>query len=246
MNHKNKQVALVSGAGRRIGAAIAYHLHQAGYRVAIHCHHSLSAAEELAKKMNQERPNSAFVLKADLGQKDACVKLIHATLDWGLQLNVLINNASVFERTPTDPLDDAHWDNMFRVNVRAPFLLSHTAYPHLAQQQGAIINITDIHAQTPLKDYPVYCQSKAALSMQTKALSREFAPAVRVNAIAPGAIAWPEGENALPSTIQQTILEKTPLKRHGEPLFIAKAVLALIENPFITGQTLSVDGGRST
>ena len=245
MEHHKKPVALVTGAARRIGAAIACHLHQAGYRVVIHCHHSLSEANDLAQKMNQKRANSAFVVSADLRIKDECVNLIHRTLDWGLQLNALINNASVFEKNLSDPLNNAHWDQIFGLNVRAPFLLSHTAYPQLAKAQGSIINITDIHAQAPLKEYSVYCQAKAALRMQTKALAREFAPSVRVNAVAPGAIAWPEGENMLSSSVQQAILEKTPLKRHGNPLFIAQAVLSLIENPFITGQTLSVDGGRS-
>ena len=134
---------------------------------------------------------------------------------------------------------------LFDTNVKVPFLLSLAARPLLRQQRGAIINITDIHAEKPLLGYSVYCQSKAALEMQTKTLAREFSPEIRVNAVAPGAIAWPEHANRLSSEEQQKIIDKTPLKCHGEPEYVAQAVLALGENPFITGQVLKVDGGRS-
>lgn len=134
---------------------------------------------------------------------------------------------------------------LFTLNLKAPYLLSLKAQSHLAQHQGTIINITDIHAQKPLKGYTAYCQSKAALEMQTKALACEFAPLIRVNAIAPGAIAWPEQDNALSAEIQAKIIAQTPLKRHGDPQYIGLAVLSFIENPFITGQILNVDGGRS-
>lgn len=247
LNHNNKQatrVALVTGAARRIGAAIVQHLHQAGFRVVIHCHQSVSEAEILADKMNQQRPDSALVLAADLTVKPAAIELIHKAIQWAGQLDLLVNNASIFTPTPLDTLDDAQWDALFTTNVKAPFWLSHTAYPFLQAQNGSIINITDIHAERPLKGYAVYCQTKAALAMQTKTLAREFAPHVRVNAIAPGAIAWPEHTNTLSEELQQKIVAKTPLKQHGNPLFIAQAVLAIVDNPFITGQTLSVDGGR--
>ena len=247
MNHANKQaarVALVTGAARRIGAAIAKSLHQAGFRVVIHCHTSTSDANILANDLNQQRANSALVLTADLTIKNEAIKLIKDTIHWGDQLDVLVNNASIFAKTTFDNFDDETWDLLFNTNVKAPFWLSQTAYPFLATTNGSVINITDIHAERPLMDYSVYCQSKAALNMQTKTLAREFAPNVRVNAIAPGAIAWPEDENALSKELQQKIIAKTPLKQHGNPDYIAQAALALISNPFITGQTLSVDGGR--
>ena len=248
MNNANTQaerVALVTGAGRRIGAGIAHYLHQAGFRIVIHCHQSVVAAHALAQNMNQQRADSALVLTADLTIKDAAIKLIHEANNWTGQLNLLVNNAAIFASSPPDELDIEHWDALFTTNVKAPFWLSHTAYPYLATQHGSIINLTDIHADRPLKGYSVYCQSKAALSMQTKALAREFAPKVRVNAIAPGAIAWPEHNNALSDDLQQKIIAKTPLQQHGDPLFIAQAVLAIADNPFITGQILNVDGGRS-
>lgn len=247
MNHDNKQasrIALVTGAARRIGAGIVIHLHEAGFNVIIHCHHSHQEAQQLGVKLNQKRENSALVLRADLNKKPEAMELIEKSIKWGGRLDLLVNNASRFTKTDLGNLDDNEWTALFNTNVRAPFWLSQMAYSHLAIQQGSIINITDIHAKKTLKDYSVYCQSKAALAMQTKTLAREFAPEVRVNAVAPGATIWPELSNELSAEIQQKIIGRTPLKRHGHPLFIGQAVLALADNPFITGQILSVDGGQ--
>ncbi|MBA2652309.1 MAG: pteridine reductase [Tatlockia sp.] len=248
MNQANKQaikVALVTGAARRIGAAIIKHLHQAGYQVIIHCHHSVAEAEQLAKGLNHQREGSALVLKADLCRPKVGEELIDAALAWAGRLDLLINNASVFLKTNFAKFNETNWDNLFATNVKAPYLLSLAARPHLARQQGAIINIADTHGDRPLKDYSEYCQTKAALIMQTKALAREFAPDIRVNAVSPGAIVWPEHQNLVSKEEQAEIIAKTPLKRKGEPGFIAQAVVALAENPFITGQVLKVDGGRS-
>ena len=241
MNLKNKQgvpVALITGAARRIGASIAKYLHTAGFRVMIHCHVSYDAAQALVHELNALRLDSAAVLSVDLRSPNVAHQLILDTVTWGGRMDLLVNNASLFTRSDTD------WDEMFHLNVKVPYQLSHAAYSHLATARGSIINITDIHADSPLKGYSIYCQSKAALAMQTKALAREFAPLVRVNAVAPGAIMWPEQSNQLTHEQQQQIINKTLLKQHGDPLFIAQAVLALVENPFITGQTLRVDGGR--
>lgn len=242
---KPAPVALITGAARRIGAAIALYLHEHGFRVVIHCHQSKVEADMLAQKMNQQRPDSAFVLTADLTIQQEAIHLINNAVQSAGQLDLLVNNASIFTRTSKqNALDNTHWDDLFTTNVKAPFWLSQAAFPYLTLQHGAIINITDIHATHPLKNYTVYCQSKAALAMQTKALAREFAPKVRVNAIAPGAIAWPEHENKLNKGIQEKIIAETLLKQHGKPEYIAKAVLALASNAFITGQCLVVDGGR--
>ena len=148
-------------------------------------------------------------------------------------------------RTELTSFASNDWNVLFDIHVKAPFLLSLAARPLLAKQSGAIINITDIHAETPLKGYSVYCQSKAALEMQTKSLARELAPEIRVNAIAPGAIIWPEHSNTLNAETQEKIITKIPLKKHGAPEYVAKAVLALAANSYITGQILKVDGGRS-
>ena len=248
MKSDNKQpipVALVTGAARRIGAEIARVLHQAGFRVAIHCHQSFSEATQLAQVLNAKRADSAWVVQADLSQSDAVNTVIDAVINWAGSLHVLVNNASLFTRSNFggECIDAA--SAFYAVNVFAPWQLSLTARPWLAATQGCIINITDIHAEKPLKGYAEYCQTKAALAMQTKALAREFAPQIRVNAVAPGAVMWPEDGNALSLEAKEKIISQTPLKMHGKPEYIAQAVLALIANPFITGQILAVDGGRS-
>ncbi len=234
----NAPVVLITGSARRIGADIAKHLHQAGFNVVVHCHQSTLEAKILVDALNQEREDSAVWFNCDLYQPDSAEWLIQQTIHWTGRLDVLINNASVFSR-------EADWERMFTLNVKVPFDLSQKAYPYLAQSQGCIVNITDIHASTPLKGYYVYCQSKAALLMQTKSLAQEFAPRVRVNAVAPGAIAWPEADNSLSEAQKNAIIAKTALKRHGEPRFIAEATLAFIQQTFVTGQSLAVDGGRS-
>lgn len=247
MNPRNKQdapVALITGGARRIGASIVRTLHKAGYKVVIHCHKSLDEAHELALTLNEQRANSAFVISRDLSLPYAAQEIISSIEDWAGRLDLLINNASVFIRTDYKDLEMLHWDTLFNTNVKAPFLLSLAAQSLLATYKGVIINITDTHAKRPLSGYSTYCQSKAALEMQTKTLALEFAPEIRVNAIAPGAIIWPEHENSLDTATQKKIISKTPLKQHGSPEFIAQAVLALAENPFITGQILRVDGGR--
>jgi len=243
-------VALVTGAARRIGAAIAERLHQAGFNVVIHCHDSRQEADALSNKLNHLRAHSACVLVADLSLKNQACTLVKQAVDWQGRLDVLVNNASCFIKTPVrnidlDGVDEAVWDKLWVTNVKAPLWLSEAAYACLAKHQGSIINITDVHAEKPLSEYAVYAQTKAALKMQTEALAREYAPNIRVNAVAPGAIAWPEGENALSPQLQKNIISKTLLKKHGEPKWIAEAVLSLVLNEFITGQTLRVDGGRS-
>lgn len=248
MIHDNKQadkVALVTGAARRIGAAIVKELHACGYRVVIHCHQSQSAAHTLAASLNQLRKDSACVIDADLKMTNIASTMISTVIRWGGRLDLLVNNASLFIRTDCHQTIFSEWSDLFTVNVQAPFELSVAARPFLILQQGVIVNITDIHAEKPLKGYAVYCQTKAALLMQTKTLAREFAPEVRVNAVAPGAIAWPEEKNTLSKEIKEHIVSETPLQRHGDPTFIAQAVRALTENSFITGQVLNVDGGRS-
>lgn len=248
MNPINKQaakVALVTGGARRIGAAIVKKLHSAGYNVAIHCRYTFAEAQQLADQLNEQRPDSTLVLQKELTEPHAGQDLMTAINTWAGQLHLLVNNASAFIRSDCHQVEDQNWNLLFNANVKAPFLLSLAARPLLAKNSGVIINITDIHAKKPLSGYSVYCQTKAALEMQTKSLAREFSPEIRVNAVAPGSIAWPENENSLNQDIQQKIIAETPLKRHGNPEFIAQAVLALAENPFITGQIVQVDGGRS-
>lgn len=246
MNQQNTQapVALITGGAKRIGRVIVTQLHQAGYEVVIHYHHSATTAEQLSAELNKKRNESALMLQANLTSKEETDGIIYQAHQWKNRLDVLVNNASVFFPTATTACEEKDWDTLFTVNAKAPFKLSINAYPFLAKTQGSIINITDIHADYPFKGYAIYCQSKAALAAQTKALAREFAPKVRVNAVAPGAICWPEGESSLSKAQQMTIMKQTPMQTNGQPLDIAKAVLCLIANDFITGETIHVDGGR--
>ncbi|MBA2648680.1 MAG: pteridine reductase [Legionella sp.] len=244
-NKQDVKVALVTGGARRIGAGIVKQLHQAGFKVVIHCNHSLKEAHELAVDLNKHRIDSAFVLQRELCDGAAASEMIQTIEDWAGRLDVLVNNASIFTRDDVIYADFSTWDILFNTNVKVPYLLSQAARNLLSAQGGVIINITDIHAFKPLKGYSAYCQSKAALDMQTKAFACEFAPHIRVNAIAPGAIIWPENDNQLSTLEQEKIINQTALKCHGDPKFIAQTLLAMVENPFITGQTIKVDGGRS-
>ena len=241
---QGSKTALVTGSARRIGATIARALHQAGYQIIIHCRHSLTEAHGLADELNQKKPGSAIVIQKDLLDAKGPEELIQDSLRWKKRLDLLVNNASDFIKDPNS-FDKKHWQHLMTINAEVPWRLSTAAAEALKKVSGQIINISDIHAKKPLKGYAVYCQSKAMLNMQTKALARELAPWVRVNAVAPGAIAWPEQDNALEDAEKQDIIEKTLLKKHGNPEFIAEAVLALAENAYITGQILAVDGGRS-
>lgn len=233
-----ERVALVTGAARRIGASVVARLHAEGFRVVIHCHHSITIAQDQVKTYLQQRVNSACMLSADLCQVQDVFAIIPTVIEWAGRLDLLVNNASIFSKKNSD------WAAMLACNVQAPYALSHAAYPYLQKNKGTIINLTDIHAHAPLSGYAAYCQSKAALDMQTRALALEFAPDVRVNAIAPGAMAWPEGDNQLSHDDQQKIIAKTPLRCHGDPTYIAEAVMYLVNNPFVTGESLHVDGGR--
>lgn len=239
------KVALITGAARRIGAEIARTLHAAGINVILHYYASQQEAQQLCAELNQQRAHSAAILSADLANIDGLGGLIEQSVAvWG-KLDILINNASRFYKTAIGEVTPAQWDDLFTPNLKAPFFLSQAAVPYLAKQQGCIINITDIHAEKPIGEYPVYCMSKAGLAMLTKALAHELAPTIRVNAVAPGAIIWPEGENTLPPEIKQHIVDQTALKQEGHPSYIAEAVLFLINATYMTGQVLAVDGGRS-
>lgn len=243
---QERGVALITGAARRIGAVIAEGLHDAGFDVVIHCHQSQKDAEHLAKHLNTKRENSAFVYAADLTVRANAEALITSAHAWKKRLDILVNNASNFIKTPVGERCEEASTALWQLNVAVPLMLSAAAYPHLkASNDGNIVNITDIHAEKPLKDYAVYSQTKAALKMQTEALAREYAPHVRVNAVAPGAVLKPEGDNALTKITESKILSKIPMGQWGEPKWIALAVLSLISNAYITGQTLRVDGGRS-
>lgn len=240
---------LITGAARRVGAVIAQVLHDAGANIIIHCRNSRQQAEVLAQQFNQQRDNSAIVLSADLSQIDRLPQLIKQAHAQWQRLDVVINNASTFYPSVIGEVDEAHWQDLMDSNLRAPFFLSQAAAPYLKATHGSIINIVDIHADKPLAGHPVYCMAKAGLVMMTKSLACELGPEVRVNAVAPGAILWPEAELGAAELTQQQkqrIVDKTFLKRQGKPQDIAAAILYFIRDAeYVTGQILAVDGGRS-
>lgn len=239
-------VALVTGAARRVGAEIARTLHAAGARVAIHCRASRAPAEDLAAGLNGIRPDSAAVFAADLLDVAALPPLVESVVARFGRLDALVNNASSFYATKVGAVDTAIWDELLGSNLRAPFFLAQAAAPHLAENGGSIVNITDIHAERPLAGYPVYCAAKAGLLGLTRALAAELGPRVRVNAVAPGAIAWPEGTDDFPPAERAAIIGHSLLKRVGAPADIARAVKFLIfDAPYVTGQVINVDGGRT-
>jgi len=236
------EVMLVTGGAQRLGAAIVRCLHEAGYRVIVHCHRSRDAANALTAELNGARADSALALSADLGDPDALRELIkHAAARWG-RLDGLINNAAVFRPTSLADESPADWSALMDINLRAPFLLSQAAHPWLMAQGGVIVNITDIYAERPKARHAVYSASKAGLAGLTRALARDLGPEVRVNGVAPGAILWPEMGDAVE---QSRLLNRTPLGRPGDPADIAGAVLYFLRAPYVTGQIIAVDGGRS-
>lgn len=238
------KVAIVTGAARRIGAAIAGHLHLHGWNVVIHCNSSGQEAEQLASELNETRTDSASVIRADLADSEALTKLADQSLTrWG-QVDLLVNNASQFHPTPLEEVSAKTFDTLMHTNARAPLLLSTSLAEHL--KGGSIINIIDIHGERPLANYALYSMSKAALVMMTKALAVELAPDIRVNGVSPGAILWPEAASELDESERQRLLADIPLGRLGNELDIASAVRFLAEDAqFVTGQILSADGGQS-
>ncbi len=240
----NGKVALVTGAARRIGAAIATRLHADGANVAIHHRGSADAAAALANKLNKLRVDSARTFHMDLADIASLPGLVNNVVGWHDRLDVLVNNASVFYPTPLGEITEQHWEDLFGSNLKAPLFLSQAAVPALREQNGAIVNIVDIHAQRPLRDHAVYSAAKAGLVMLTRSLAKDLAPDIRVNGVAPGAILWPEDD--MSDTSKDSILRQVPLARSGDPEDIAGCVLYLVRDAaYVTGQIISVDGGRS-
>lgn len=237
------KVVLITGAAHRIGATTARFLHDAGFNIILHYLSSRSPAQTLQEELNSQRDNSVVLVQADLTANNALVALVKEAYNAWQRLDVLINNASTFYRTPIGSANDQHWNDLFGTNVKAPFFLSQAAAPYLRKTRGCIVNMVDIHARRPLKEFSIYSMAKAALETMTKSLARELGPEIRVNGVAPGAILWPDN---IDEVTKQRIVSKTFLKRKGEPEDIAKAIRFIIEDaPYMTGQILSIDGGRS-
>ncbi|HEX9396600.1 MAG TPA: pteridine reductase [Burkholderiales bacterium] len=238
------KAALVTGGARRAGAAIARRLHQAGANVLVHYRGSEGDAVALVKELNAARAGSAATVKADLLAPVASRALIGAALSAFGRLDLLVNNASAFYPTRVGAIEPSHWEELIGSNLRAPLFIAQEAAAELSKNEGAIVNIVDIHAERPLKGYPVYSIAKAGIAALTRSLALELAPRVRVNGVAPGAIAWPE-DGQFEQGERSRIIASTPLGRTGSFEDIAHAVHFLATAPFVTGQILAVDGGRS-
>ena len=237
------KVVLITGGAKRVGAAICRRLHARGANLMLHYRASAGEARLLQAELNGIRADSVALIQADLLDLAKLPAVVDQTVQRFGRLDGLVNNASSFYPTPIGGIAGTQWDDLLGTNARAPLFLSQAAAPPLRRAQGAIVNITDIHAERPLKGYVVYSIAKAALSGLTRALARELAPEVRVNAVAPGPILWPDDEQ-FDEVSRQRIISHTPLKREGSPDDIARAVVFLLADaPYVTGETINVDGG---
>jgi len=239
------KVVLVTGGAKRVGAAIARRLHREGANLMLHYRGSEREAKALRIELNAARADSVALLQADLLDTAGLAEIVKNTVGRFERLDALVNNASSFFPTPVGEMTPASWETLIGANLRAPLFLSQAAAPHLKKTGGAIVNITDIHAERPLKSYVIYSIAKTGLAGLTRSLARELAPEVRVNGVAPGAIVWPE-DGSWDDLTRQRIVSHTLLRRTGEPDDIARAVYYLIADaPYVTGQIIAVDGGRS-
>ncbi len=240
------KVVLITGGAKRVGAAIARCLHAHGARIMVHYRTSTNEARALQAELNAHREDSVALIQGDLLNLATLPSIIRETIKRFGRLDVLVNNASSFFPTVIGEIEEKTWDDLIGTNLKAPMFLSQAAAVELRANQGCIINIVDIHADRPMKNYVVYSIAKGGLVALTKSLARELAPEVRVNGVAPGAIVWPEEEAWSDEVSRQRIISQTLLKRVGEPDDIAKAVRYLIyDAPYVTGQILAVDGGRT-
>ncbi len=240
------KVALVTGAARRGGAAIVRRLHAAGANVMLHYRSAEGDAQALQADLNADRPDSAALVQADLLLTAGLPELVKNTLARFGRLDVLVNNASSFYATPLGEIDERAWDDLIGTNLKVPLFLAQAAAPALKKSGGCIINIVDIHAERPLKNYLVYSVAKAGLAGLTRSLARDLGPEVRVNGVSPGAVMWPDDDRHFDAVTRQRIVSNTPLKRAGDPDDIARAVVYFAASAgFVTGQILAVDGGRT-
>lgn len=236
---------LVTGAGRRVGAAVARRLHEAGGHLVLHYRSAAREAQALARELNACRAHSALAVQADLLDTEKLGGLVDAAVAAFGRLDGLVNNASSFFPTPVGGIGEREWNDIVGTNFKSPLFLTQAAAPQLRLTHGAVVNITDIHAERPLAGYALYCAAKAGLAGLTRALALELGPEVRVNGVAPGPILWPD-DGSFDERARAAVVRRTLLKRVGEPDDIARAVLFLMADAaYVTGQILAVDGGRS-
>lgn len=234
------RIALVTGAGRRVGKVIAIGLAARGMRVAVHYHGSDEGAQSTVAEIGG-KGGEARAFGADLTERHAPARLIRdVTAHFGA-LDALINSAAIMKRTPLDAVDTDSWDAMFALNLRAPFFLVQAAAPALRERGGAIVNIADLAAFETWPGYIPHSLTKVGIVHMTRGLARVLAPEVRVNAVAPGVVLPPDDFGGDET---EALRESTPLERLGAPEDVERTVAFLLEEDFITGETIIVDGGR--
>ena len=242
----SNKVVLITGGAKRVGAAICRELHANGAQLMIHFKTSHSEARALQAELNLQRANSVAIIQGDLLNMAALPSLVHETVNQFGRLDVLINNASTYYPTEIGKITEENWLDLVGSNLKAPMFLAQAAAVELRKNSGCIVNITDMHIERPKKGYVVYSVAKAGLVTLTKSLAHELSPEVRVNAVAPGPVQWPENNPQFDEVYRQRVINQTLLKKIGTPQDIAKAVKFLVADaPFITGHVLAVDGGRS-
>ena len=240
------KAALVTGGAKRVGAAICRRLHAQGANLMLHHRASVAEARALQHELNAHRTGSVALIQADLLKSASLPDLVKTTVSQFGSLDILINNASSFFATAIGDINEKAWEDLIGTNLKAPLFLSQAAAGELRKRHGCIVNIVDIHAEFPMKNYVVYSVAKGGLLALTRSLARELGPEVRVNGVAPGTILWPEDDNWSDEISRQRVINQTALKRIGEPDDIAKAVEFLVTAaPYVTGQVIAVDGGRS-
>lgn len=234
--------ALVTGGSRRVGREIALTLARRGAHIFLHYNTSRADAEKTAADI-RALGAECDLFQADLADSACLLAMIGQIFKTGKAVDILVNNASLFYKTPLGSVKESDWDRLVQTNLKAPFILSKEIGLRMSQNgAGKIINLADWSGFRPYRDYSPYCVSKGGLITLTKALARDLAPKVMVNAIAPGPVLLPED---MSEEEKQNIIKKTPLGRIGTPRDISSAVIFLVENDFINGAALVVDGGRS-
>lgn len=246
MDTNKDKVILITGGAKRVGATMCRELHRQGAKLMIHYNNSMSEARALQAELNLLRANSVAIIQGDLLNLNVLPTLVSETVHQFGKLDVLINNASTYYPTDLGQINEENWQDLIGSNLKAPVFLAQAAASELRKNAGCIINITDMHIERPKKGYIVYSVAKAGLVTLTKSLAHELSPEVRVNAVAPGPVQWPESNPQFDEVYRQRVINQTLLKRMGEAEDVAKAVKFLIyDAPFITGHILAVDGGRS-
>ena len=234
----------LTGGAKRIGKTTCKHFHDEGFNIIFHYNTSDKEANEIKESLNSIRKDSCFVIQADFNDKSSIERLAEGVAEITDELAVLINNASSFYPTPIEQASQNEWDDLMATNATTPLFLTQALLPFLRKAKGCVINISDTLAPSGIKNFSLYSGAKSALEGITKSLAKELAPDIRVNAISPGAILWPEDED-LTEEQQKERLSKVPLGRIGSPEDISSVAVFLTDAKYITGQVIKVDGGRS-